>query len=363
MRELVINLETTSRCNRKCTVCPQAVNESGLVKKDMSVELVDLLLKRVVEARRQGIVIREISNAGYGETYVHSQFAEVCERFARFKADRDAEGQGKPLISIVSNASLLDDANLALTAKAVDILKISFPTCDPAHYGDIMAGSAAQGPKLLEIAKSGLARSMALHRDGAIAEMRIHISPPTLHTHEHLPETLDYLTRMAAEAGLQRLNIVAFSTASNRAGTVNAAASNSETYIARLYRSHRRRFHRRELNGVVVDMLPQFRMFFPRWLDVISMLSHRFPCIWKAGSMAIDSSGNYRLCINDAASKVRMGNLQTDSIASVVEGIRTTGPGHICEDCNQHPKRMGGDLIRWIYRIVAAVRMRLAGTA
>ena len=363
MRELVINLETTSRCNRRCTVCPQSVDESGLVKKDMSVELVELLLQRVREAQAEGIIIREISSAGYGETFVHSQFADVCAKLAEFRAQRGTVPGLKPQISIVSNASLLDQENLLLVGKAVDVLKLSFPTCDPAHYGDIMAGSREQGARLLEIARDGLKRAMTFFRDGLLRDLRIHIAPPTLHTHEHLPQTLDYLTSLASDVNLDRLNIVAFSTASNRAGTVDGAASNSESYVARLYREHRRRFHRRRVNGVMVDMLPQVKMFFPRWLDIVSVLGHRFPCIWKAGSMAIDSSGNFRLCINDVASTAGLGNLRTDSIATMMRKLRGAGSSEICTECNQHPKRLGGDLLRWLYRIAAAVRMRIAGTA
>lgn len=362
MREFVINLETTSRCNRKCIVCPQAFEDSGLVRKDMSLDLLDVLLQRVLEAQEKGFVIREIINAGYGETFIHNQFTDVCERYARFKEALRSKGLSKPKISIVSNASQMDDARLALALKAADILKISFPTCDPEHYGEIMLGSREQGPRLLEVAKTGLANCMTLCRDGKIPELRIHISPPVRHTHEHFPETLEFLTRMAASLGLHDLNIVAFSSTSNRAGTITEAVEEDDAFLENFYRDHRRKYHRRKINGVRVNMLQEFRVFFPRWTDLLSVLTHRFPCIWKAGSIAIDSSGNYRLCINDAASEVRLGNLQTDTLASVIERIAQTSPGAICAGCNQHPGHMGDDILRKLYGLAASVRMRLAGT-
>ena len=362
MRGLMINLETTSRCNRKCIVCPQAFEDSGLVTKDMSLDLLDLLLKRVLEALREGVAVREIINAGYGETFIHAKFQEVCERYAGFKAELRAMGRKTPLISIVSNASQMDDARLDLAVKAVDILKLSFPTCDPEHYGEIMIGNRDQGARLLEIAKTGLAKCMTLHRDGKIPELRIHISPPTRHTHENFPQTIDFLTRLAASVGLDHLRVVPFASTSNRAGSVKEASEPDEAFLSDLYRDHWRLYHKRNLNGVHVTLLEEFRVFFPSLSNVLSVLTHRFPCVWKAGSMAIDSSGNFRLCINDVASQAALGNLHTDSIATIVQRVKTVGPAKICVSCNQHPKHISGNLVRWFYATAAKLRMRMAGT-
>ncbi|MFZ4764593.1 MAG: hypothetical protein ACOYMN_06525 [Roseimicrobium sp.] len=361
MRELVINLETTSRCNRKCVVCPQAFEDSGLVKKDMSLELLDLLLNRVREAQGEGLVVREIINAGYGETVIHQHFAEVCERYAKFKAEQRAQGRTKPVISVVSNASQWDEANLALVCRAADILKLSFPTCDPEHYGEIMVGNRAVGAKLLEVARASLANCMAAYRDGRIPELRIHISPPTRHTHEHFPETIDFLTKLAAEVKLDNLRLVTFASTSNRAGSVKETDEPDEAFLNNFFRDHRRRFEGRLFNGVRVVMLSELHVFFPRITEVISVLKHPFPCIWKAGSMSIDSSGNYRLCINDAASEAPLGNMRADSIATIVNRMERALPDSICTGCNQHPARLGDDFLQRLYRTAARVRMKIAG--
>jgi len=359
MRALMINLETTSRCNRKCIVCPQAFEDSGLVTKDMSLDIFDLLLQRVLEALREGVKVREIINAGYGETFIHAKFQDVCERYVGFKKEVQAMGLTMPLISIVSNVSQMDEARLELAAKFVDILKLSFPTCDPEHYGEIMVGSRDQGARLLEIAKTGLAQCLTLHREGKIPEVRIHISPPTWHTHENFPQTLDFLTRIAASVGLDQLCIVPFSSTSNRAGSVKETSEPDEAFLNNLYRDHWRTCHKRKFNGVRVTMLEEFRVFFPRLINSLSVLSHRFPCIWKAGSMAVDSSGNFRLCINDVASQSPLGNLRTDSISTIMKRVKTVAPANICLTCNQHPKHIGGSLVRNFYALAAALRMRM----
>ena len=66
MKQAVINLELTGRCNRRCIVCPHG-SENEIVKKDISLEDFEIFLKRAEEAKKQNLFIREIINSGYGE--------------------------------------------------------------------------------------------------------------------------------------------------------------------------------------------------------------------------------------------------------------------------------------------------------
>lgn len=351
-REIVVNLELTSRCNRRCIVCPQGDPDFAMVRKDMTIEDLETFLQRIEEGAEAGLFVREIINAGYGESFIAKTFDAAFGRLAEFKAAFEGKWGRRPDVSVVTNGSAITAEKLAIATRAVDILKFSFPTSHPAHYGQIMLRSADEGPRLLNTAVGGLRRAMEACRDGVLPELRVHISPPVRQAREAFPETVQFLTNLAASVGLDHLRLVTFPSTSNRGGTVK-----EEDFLNDFYGKYRRRLHGQVVNGVRIAMLSELKVFFPRIRDVIAVLRDPFPCIWKAGSLAIDSSGNYRLCINDAASEVTVGSIHTTGLSEAYRRVRAARPRPHCAACNQNPAHMGGTAVQALYAWAAQGRM------
>jgi MoaA/NifB/PqqE/SkfB family radical SAM enzyme len=165
MKQVVINLELTSRCNYRCVVCPQGNRKNGIVKKDMSLQNFDIFLDRVKEAFKKEIIIREIINSGYGETFLHNNLEHILARYVSLKKELDKKYGEYPDISLVTNGSVITEKTLNLVTKAIDILKFSFPSSDPEHYGEIMYRDKRKGKKLFDKAKENLLKCMWAYRD------------------------------------------------------------------------------------------------------------------------------------------------------------------------------------------------------
>lgn len=356
MKQFVVNLELTSRCNRKCIVCPQGDPDFVMTRRDMPLEDLGRFLCRASEAAEEGWFVRETINAGYGEPFLHRRFDDAMALYDRFKTAETRKWGRRPDISLVTNGSAITKDNLAAACRCVDILKFSFPTSHPARYGRIMLRCPESGARLLDRAVESLRLCMGAYRDGRLPEFRVHISPPVKESHEDFPETVEFLTQLAAEMDLDNLRLVTFPATSNRGGTVR-----DEGFLNDFYRDYRRRYAGAVVNGVRLVMLSELRVFYPKTKDVIAVLRDRFPCIWKAGSLSIDSQGNYRFCINDAASRVTLGNLREDGLVTAYRRVREGAPHANCPTCNQNPAHMGDDLVQRLYSVAARARMRLGG--
>ncbi|MCD6404980.1 MAG: radical SAM protein [Planctomycetes bacterium] len=355
MRQTLVNIELTSYCNRKCITCPQGNPDSGIHRQDMSMETLDVFLRRVEEARGEGLFIKEIINSGYGETFMHKKLDEAFSRYADFKRRFAKKWGHRPDISIVTNGSLITPENLDSVLRAVDILKFSFPTSNPEHYGMIMQRNAAEGRHLLDRAVESLTVCMERYRDGRLSELRVHLSPPCQQSFEDFDETMQFLTRLASRLHLDNIRIVIFPSTSNRAGEVS-----EEGFINNFYRAHQRRYAGKVLNGVKVVMLSEFNVFYPTYFHVVRVLADRFPCIWKGGSISINSVGGYRYCINDSESLYTLGSLDETSLVEVFRKLRLTDPSPGCSGCNQNPANMGDDPVQRLYRFAAGIRMKFS---
>ncbi len=349
MKQAIINLELTSACNRKCIVCPQGNKNSKIIKNDISIGDFDAFLKRVKESSEDGLHIREIINSGYGESLLHKKLDTILKKYSLLKKS----SSGKiPKISIVTNGSIFPK-NPELFVRAVDILKFSFPTSNPENYGYIMTRSRKSGNKLLRTAKENLLKYMNLYKDGKLKELRIHISPPYILSYKDFPETINFLTKLASSINLDNIKIVIFPSTSNRAGTIE-----KQGFINTFYRKHKKRFDNKVVNGVKITMFSELNVFYPKTKDVLLVLLQKFPCIWKSGSMSIDSKGNYRFCINDAESRFIIGNIHKNSISSIYNKIKKSGKSPNCADCNENPVNMGSTPLQRLYSFAARVRMK-----
>ena len=69
MRDLIFNIELTSKCNYKCLTCPHGTLHDAFKLQDMTKYTFDILIKRIKHAASQ-YRIKEIINSGYGETFL-----------------------------------------------------------------------------------------------------------------------------------------------------------------------------------------------------------------------------------------------------------------------------------------------------
>jgi hypothetical protein len=188
----------------------------------------------------------------------------------------------------------------------------------------------------------------------SLKELRIHISPPVKKSFEDFPKTISFLTKLASSIDLNNIKIVTFPTTSNRAGSVK-----EKDFLNNFYGEHLKKYNGKKINGVKVKMLSEMNVFYLNYIDIIKVLSHKFPCLWKAGSLPIDSSGNYRFCINDASSKVKLGNIKKDGIEDIIKKLRKVKESVNCPNCNQNPVNMGYDPLQKTYGFLAKIRMKL----
>lgn len=353
LQKKVINLETTSICNRKCIVCPQGDKSNKLIRKDMSLKDLDKLLERIKEAYNDGIFVREIINAGYGETFLHKNLKDVFEKYKNLKDYFKENYNKETIISIVTNGSEITKEKLDIVSHSLDILKFSFPTSDPEQYGLIMYRDKEYGNELIENTVKNLKLCMIAYRDKKIPELRIHISPPVQHSFEHFPRTLHFLTELANQVNLDNLKIVIFPSTSNRAGSIK-----KENFVNNLYRKYIRKYNKKKLNGVKINFLSEFNVFYKNYFSLAKILTQPFPCIWKGGSISIDSSGNYRFCINDVFSEAKIGNIYNMGLKKASINLKKASPSKNCYCCNQNPSYMGEDISERIYSTLSRFRMR-----
>jgi uncharacterized protein len=117
IRTVVLNL--TSVCNLGCSYCHS--NVDGLNQK-MPLDILDgalLILKRTAQATGQKVTLELL---GSGENLVAPDLVKrVCEKVV----DMRAEGI-KIHLSVVTNATLITDENLAWMAPAVDVFSVSW---------------------------------------------------------------------------------------------------------------------------------------------------------------------------------------------------------------------------------------------
>jgi len=348
MKDIIINLELTSRCNRKCIVCPQGNPDTGIVRKDMSLDGFKRVLGRIEEAADQGLFVREIINSGYGESVLHREFSAIMDMYKEFGRTYRERYSRDIAVSVVTNGSMLTRNNLEKISGAADILKFSFPSPDPSHYGILMYRDASRGPELLDRAAAGLKRAMEFSRTGKLKELRVHISPPHALSFADFDSTVDYLTQTACTAGLKHIKIVTFPSTSNRGGSIH-----NRDFINSFYSSHKKKYKNRKKNGVLIEMISELSVFYPRYIDVLSVLKHRFPCLWKGGSISIDSSGRYRVCINDFETHTEMGTVEKHRISEVRIRLERIGETPNCRKCNENPKHMNANFIQKLYNVLS----------
>lgn len=339
-------------CNYNCKLCgvnkPSYQGPRGYQERNVT----QALINRIKEAAAQGIHVRYVANAGDGEATIHPDFAPRMDMYGQMLREWDCASVPPPEISVVSNGQRLAHPGVLEAMARNDIsLLVSFPTSNPAHYGEIMMCRAERGGALLDQVVPGIEKAMRLAASGRLPSLGFHISPPDReHVRADFPETVMFLSKLASRTGLRKLRLLMFPSTSNRTGLVQHVTGGVD-----LYQDLFRRFNGSRIGDVRVEMLHAYKRFYPSVRDLIDLIM-RFdaPCIWN-GNLFITSEGD-SCCCNDQRVKEPMGSILNQSIRELMETKENRLPGPICQTCDQAPHRMRGSLSVQVYRCCAGLK-------
>ncbi|MFW5857483.1 MAG: radical SAM protein [Planctomycetota bacterium] len=341
-------------CNCNCSTCgvnkpayhgPRAMQER---------EVTDALIRRVLEAAREGVHVRYIANSGDGEPTLHPEFTARMNAFGGMRRSWSHPTLPAPDVSVVTNGLRLVEPEVLDAICDNDILLfISFPTCVPEHYGEIMFSDAAKGKTMLTKALAGIQAAMKRAAAGELKRLAFHVSPPVReHIRGDFAKTLECLSSGAAKFGLKELEFVLFPATSNRTGLIPSLGKGID-----FFKDLTRRYHNRTVNGVRIRMAPSFKRFYPRFGDLVDLMkSHDAPCIWN-GNLFISPFGD-SACCNDQTIRWPEGNILSHSVRELMEKKETRVPGPACRGCDQRPEKLRGSLLVWVYRIWAGIKTR-----
>jgi MoaA/NifB/PqqE/SkfB family radical SAM enzyme len=285
------------------------------------------LIERIQEAAGDGINIRYLDNSGSGECTLHPDFGERMNLFGDMLRKWNAK-IAPPKVSIVTNGYNLLKKNILekLSDNQIE-LRISFPTAISEHYGTIMRQDAREGKTLLANVVPAIGKAMEMAAQKKIPRLDFHISPPYYHMYEDFPQTIEFLTSLAAQNRLSEINLEMFPALTNRGGKVEITQNRVETYPT-FFKTYNRKF----LNGVKINMYLSTKRYFLTFYDYLDILySFRYPCLYFA-NIFLSPFGD-SCCCNDQAVKEKFGNITENSIKEIMK-IKANALPKICEKCS-----------------------------
>jgi hypothetical protein len=345
-------------CNYSCRLC--AVNKASYCgpKAFQPRAVTERLIERVKAAATEGVHVRYIANAGDGEPTLHPEFCARMAMFGRMLREWSAPVPA-PEVSVVTNgARLLLPGILETIAENRLTLIVSFPTCQPEAYGQVMVGDGSRGAGLLEKVVPGIEAAMKLAAEGRLARLYFHLSPPEREVvRRDFAATVDFLTSRARAAGLGEIELVMFPATANRSGLIRNRIAGTDMFRD-LFRNH----DGAAVNGVTVRLKLVLKRFFEGLGEIADLVrAFRFPCLWNANLFI--AAGGESICCNDQAVRNPLGNVLTHSIAELVAEKEAYLPGGVCAGCDQRPERMTGSVAACAFALAARARLALAGLA
>lgn len=196
-----------------------------------------------------------------------------------------------------------------------------------------MLRNKTKGKQIIKQTIKNLETCMQYAKQKKIKQLRIHISPPHKLTYQDFQQTIQFLTKLANKQGLNHLNIVIFPTTSDRAGLINS----KKDFVNSFYKKQIKTYKNKTLNNVKLNFLSELKVFYPNPIKIIKTFFYKFPCIWKSGSLSINSSGDYRFCINDAENNQLIGNIKNTSIKQATNYLKKSNLSKNCANCNENP--------------------------
>jgi len=285
--KIAVNFEWTSKCNARCTMCPQSLIEHPQLMKD------DIFYKSLDRINDKDVFRTVI--AGYGEPTTHPKFMEYVS----------AIGEHSVRFDMVTNGQLLDRDRIRHLDGKVELLILSFSSIDPKIYSQVHVNLN------YEKVKENIILAQKYFKK---TQLGISLTPLT-ECIETLPETIKWLQKQ----GIKLLTMSP--TLYNRGGSMNEHQQSSKKLREIIERYH---LHSQELD------------FIPSVQDILKqMWKNKFNCIPRNSDLFITSSGDYLYCYNDISHKHILSNIKQMSIREVLSTREksTLIPG-ICNQCN-----------------------------
>jgi hypothetical protein len=343
-------------CNYDCIIC--GINKASYSgpKAYQSVAVVNSLIKRIREAGKSGIRIRNMDISGDGEPTLHPEFPEIMDRFGDLNRNWEYDKIPKPKISLVTNGFYIAKKNiLPILEKNGIRLRISFPTPVPEHYGKIVVNNESRGRELLNKVIPGIKQAMTYAAEGRIPKLTFHISPPFLPlVKDDFSDTIDSLTTLAKSAGLTKIHLDMFPGISNRVGAVKKSSISVETYKASF-----KKYNNSFINGIQIKMVMAHKHFFQSIGDFTDLLlSFKYPCLWY-GNIFLSPEGD-SCCCNDQSLEEKRGNIRSDSLQKIIELKESKRYSEICAKCNSTPKDLLNLKMLTAYHTLANLKINYA---
>lgn len=284
---VALNLEWTSKCNARCSMCPRdGMNENQLMKP----KTFRTLLQHIRADQVSRVVI-----AGYGEPTTHPLFDEYLTHL-----------EGYPVrFDMVTNGQLLSRERLEQIDGKLGLLMISFSSIVRAVYENVH-----RNLNYLKVVENILLAQQILKH----TQLGISLSP--------VPEalrTLEQTVTWFRRKGIDGLTMSP--TLYNRAGSDPELDVPSST-LRKLIKAHG--LHSQEL-----DFVSGISDFWGQWR------SNKFKCAARNSDLFITAGGNYLQCFNDIRHHYTLGHVSDMSIQEALAKrhlmIKQQG---LCDECN-----------------------------
>lgn len=285
--KVAVNFEWTSKCNARCSMCPQGLIEHPQLMKE------DIFYNSLGRINTDDVFRTVI--AGYGEPTSHPKFMEYTS----------AIGDHPARFDMVTNGQLLDKKRIKHIDGKLELLMLSFSSIDPRVYKRVHVNLDHEKVKEnIILAQKYLSNT----------QLGISLTP-LVECIDTLPETISWLKKH----GVKLLTMSP--TLYNRAGAMSEHKQSTKNLRNIIDEYH--------LRSQELDFVPSIKdALKQKW-------KNKFKCSPRNSDLFIAASGDYLYCYNDISHKHVLSNINLMSIRQVLLLREQTGLlPEICEQCN-----------------------------
>lgn len=301
--KIALNMEWTSKCNARCSMCPRDDIINPLI---MDRHTFKQVLARITTRDAFRCVI-----AGYGEPTTHPLFDEFIEDIRNHPVSFD----------MVTNGQLLDEDRLKKIDGSISQLIISFSSISPGVYQNVHVNLDQ------EIVKRNILLANIILKE---TKLGISLTP--------MPECLDTLAQTIDWFHRHGITALTMSPTLYNRGGKDTSLKLQTGQLRQLIREYD--LHSQELDFICspLDFLKQ-------------SYRNQFRCVARNSDLFITSSGQYLYCFNDISHSQPIGSVATMSIRQAIEKReQLPAISELCAECTLNNryglKEMAGVAVR-----------------